>query len=141
MFDTPRLDIEARRRVVALRRHGYSVPAIKQRLLEEHISVSITAIYCLLRKNEIHNTIVDRPWRCITKKLDKEKLRFIDDALACNDELTASRLLMQLQEKWPDLRVSLSTIKRSRKEDLGWVKSKPKYCQLIRTANKEKRLE
>ena len=136
----PRLDIETRRRVVALRRHGYSVRAIKQRLLEEHISVSIVAIYSLLRKNQLLNKIVDRPRRFVAKKLDEEKLRFIDDALASNDELTASRLLILLQEKWLDLRVSLSTIKRARK-DLGWVKSKPKYCQLIRTANKEKRLE
>ena len=76
----PRLDIQARRRVVALTRHSYSVPAIKQRLLEEHISVSIAAIYSLSRKNKIHNTIVVRSRRSIAKKLDKEKLRFIDDA-------------------------------------------------------------
>ena len=103
VFNMPRLDIETRRRVVALRRHGYSVPAIKQRLLEEHISVSIAAIYALLRKNELHNSIIDRPKRCVAKKVDKEKLRFIDDALASDDELTASRLLMLLHEKWPDL--------------------------------------
>ena len=36
--------------------------------------------------------------------------------------------------------VSLSTIKRCRK-DLGWVATAPKYCQLIREQNKQKRLE
>ena len=49
--------------------------------------------------------------------------------------------IVMLQEKWPDLSISLSTIKRARKDDLGWVKSKPKYCQLIRNANKDTGLE
>ena len=137
----PRMDIETRRRVIVLRRHGYSVPAIKQRLLEEDICVSTVAIYSLLKKNEHLNTIVYRPRRHVAKKLDEEKLRFIDEALAANDELTARWLLLMLQDKWPDFSASLSTIKRARKEDLGWIKSKPKYCQLIRVANKQKRLD
>ena len=45
-----------------------------------------------------------------------------------------------LFEKFPDLVVSHSTVKRARRE-LGWVCSKPKYCQLIRVANEEKRLQ
>ena len=93
--------------------------------------MSTAAIYSLLRKNSLNNSIVDRPKRHVEKKLDEEKLRFIDEALADSDELTARRLLVMLQEKWPDLNVLLSTIKRARKDDLGWVKSKPKYCELI----------
>ena len=62
--------------------------------------------------------------RHIEKKLDKEKLCFINEALADNDELIAGQLLIMLQEKWPDLSVSLSTIKRVRKDDLGWVMPK-----------------
>ena len=137
----PRLDIEARRRVIALRSHGYSVSAIKQRLLEEHICVSSVTIYALLRKNKQHNTIADRPRQHFEKKLDEEKLRFLDESLAANDELTARWLLVKLREKWPDVSVSLSTIKRARKYELGWIKSRPKYCQLVRVANKQKRLE
>ena len=102
--------------MIVLRRLGYSVAAIKQRLLEEEISVSTVAIYSLLRKTELENTIVDRPRRHFVKKLDEEKLRFIDELMATNDELTARWLLLMLQEKWPDLNVSLSTIKRARKD-------------------------
>ena len=36
--------------------------------------------------------------------------------------------------------ISLTTIKTIKKK-LGWVVTKPKYCQLIRTANKQKRLD
>ena len=75
--------------MIALRSHGYSVSTIKQRLLEEH------------------NTIADRPRRHFEKKLDEEKLRFLDESLAANDELTARWLLVKLQETWPDVGASL----------------------------------
>ena len=83
---------------MVLRHHGYSISAIKQRYLEEHIHVSTTAIYSLLRKNEMYTSPADRSRRRIPKKLDKEKLCFIDEALATNDELTARQLCVMLQE-------------------------------------------
>ena len=49
-------------------------------------------------------------------------------------------LLLRLKENDPQLDVSLSTVKRARQE-LGWVSTTPRYCQLIREANKEKRLK
>ena len=60
--------------------------------------------------------------------------------MAADDKLTARQLLLKLQDQWPRFNASLATIKRAGKEDLGWVKSRPKYCQLIRNVNKEKRL-
>ena len=140
----PRLDIEARRRVLVLKkiRHGgYSVAAIRQRLLEENISVSTVAIYALIKKYERHRIIVDRPRRPVDRKLDKDKLRVMDECLANDDELTARSLLNVLQKKWPEFSVSLTTIKRARKDDLGWIKTRPKYCQLIRAGNQQKLLE
>ena len=55
----------------------------------------------------------------------------VNEALSDNDELTARQARNLLTEKWPSLRVSLPTIKRIRKE-LGWVCTKPHYCQLLR---------
>ena len=46
----------------------------------------------------------------------------------------------QLLESFPDITASKSTVKRARRE-LGWVTSAPKYCQLIRDNNKQKRLD
>ena len=74
------------------------------------------------------------------KILQPEHLWFLDEALAENDELTARKLREMLEERWPEIKVSLSTIKRVRKHDLGWIRTRPKYCQLIRVANREKRL-
>ena len=75
-----------------------------------------------------------------SRKLGEEHLVFIDEQMAQNDELTARHLRDILEDRWPDLhRVSLSTIKRARRQ-LGWVATRPKYCQLVRQANREKRV-
>ena len=52
-----------------------------------------------------------------------------------DDELSSRRMKTLLREKWPDVHVSIPTIKRTRK-DMGWVCTKPHYCQLIREVRK-----
>ena len=138
----PRLDVSTRGRVVLLHQKGYSVSQIRARLLEERTPVSLVAIYKLLKKFERTGSVADCKRKPSTPKLlNAEHLRFIDDALAEDDELTARRLKHLLEEKWPELRVSIPTLKRVRKYDLGWIRTRPKYCQLVRIANKQKRLE
>ena len=79
--------------MVVLRRRGRSVRTIQQRLMEECITVSNVAVYSLLKKYEITNAIVDRPRTDFHRKVDEEKVRFVDEALAANDESTARQLL------------------------------------------------
>ena len=55
----------------------------------------------------------------------------IEEALNSDDEITARGVENLLKARWPDLRVSMSTIKRVRK-DMQWVCTKPHYCQLLR---------
>ena len=74
-----------------------------------------------------------------TKKLLQEHYLFIDNAMAENDELTTHKLMILRFAKFPNLDVSLSTVKRA-KLDLGWGSTKPRYCQLIREANRSKQL-
>ena len=73
------------------------------------------------------------------KLLDRRHYNFIDDALISNDELSTRQLHTLLVQQFPDVKLSHSTLKRA-KYELGWVITNPKYCQLIRDANKEKRL-
>ena len=54
----------------------------------------------------------------------------IDD-LTENNELTARQIRARLKAEYPSLEVSLSTIKKARKE-AGWTNTRPYYCQLIR---------
>ena len=83
-------------------------------------------------------TIQDLPRRKRPMKLSSEMLQFINSQLQENDELTSRQLQSSLMEKYPLLNVSLPTVKRARKK-LGWVCTKPHYCQLIRDLNKQKR--
>ena len=59
-----------------------------------------------------------------------------NNCIAENDKLTA-RLVVR---ESPDVDVSISMIKRRRKR-LGWIPTRPQYCQLIRDSNKENRLD
>jgi len=73
------------------------------------------------------------------KKLSPDMLAVMEDTLKENDEATASELRGILVQKYPDLDVSVSTIKYQRRA-LGWVSTRPHYCQQIRELNKVKRL-
>ena len=56
-----------------------------------------------------------------------------------DDELTAAKLLKKLQDQL-GVNFSESKVKRLRRK-LGWVQTGTKYCQLIREANRDKRLQ
>ena len=64
----PRLDLQTRRRVIALKTHGYSVMEIKGRLEEENILVSRQLLHKLLRKYCLHKTYVDLPRKVQPKR-------------------------------------------------------------------------
>ena len=45
-----------------------------------------------------------------------------------------------MKSKFPETKMSVATVGRIRKE-LGWTKTAPRYCQMIRDVNQLKRLE
>ena len=122
-----------------LKKQGYTYREIASRLKEENIIVTINSLYLLVTKYRHTNSLVDKPRQSRSRLLNREHYFFIDNQLLLNDELTTRQLRNLLVQEFPELCVSLSTVKRARYE-LGWVVSNPKYCQLIRDANKEKRL-
>lgn len=86
-------------------------------------------------------SVLDKHRNSRQRTLKKVHETFIDNALVENDELTAYKLKEMLTSRWPRLKsVSIANIKRCRKR-LGWVATRPRYCQLIRESNKRKRLE
>ena len=126
-----RLDIPTRRRALVLRRLAYSVADITKRLNEENISISQQAIFNLIRKYSETRSLLDLPRRARPRKLKEPMLQFLNEKLTENDEITARQARLLLVEKWPDLQVSIPTIKRVRRE-IGWVCTRPHYCQLLR---------
>ena len=84
-----------------------------------------------MQKYHLKGTIRDLPRRKMPQILTEEMKRFMEERLRANDEVTARAMKNLLLEKWLDLEVSIPTIKRVRR-NLGWVCTRPHYCQLIR---------
>ena len=127
----PRLDIETRRRVIFLSHSGYSVSQIKKWLEQENIQISLVALYNLLKKYNQLGRLINLPRRTRPTKLNNVMQLFLNQKLSENDELTAREARNLLTQQWPTLQVSLPTIKRIRQK-IGWVCTKPHYCQMIR---------
>ena len=74
--------------------------------------------------------------------MPEDHYRCIDNAMAENDELTASDVKEVLVKTFgaDKVQYSIRTIGRLR-NDLGWTYTTAKYCQAIRDANKMKRLD
>ena len=71
------------------------------------------------------------------RTLGEEHLRFIDECMADNPELTGTQLADRLRGMYPGVKVSMSTVKRARGE-LGSISKKTRYCALISDINKSK---
>lgn len=136
----PRLIVSTRKRVILWWRRGYSISDIKGKLEEEDVCITTRSLQRLLKKFREHHTIKNLPRRKRSKKLSEEMVTLLDDMLRENDEMTARQIQSKLGEYFEDLDVSLSTVKRVRKEK-GWVCTRPHYCQLIRDVNRLKRKE
>ena len=58
----------------------------------------------------------------VSKILSNEQVEYIHECMKDNDECTGRQLHELLLERWPNLSVSIDTIKRERRA-LGWVAS------------------
>jgi len=127
----PKLSIEARYRVIALHSRGYCVQDISRRLREENIVVSQRVLYYLLKKYRDRNIVKDLPRRKKAPKITEEIKIAIEESLQNDDEITSRGIKNLIAARWPDVAVSISTIKRVRRL-MGWVCTRPHYCQLLR---------
>ena len=135
-----RMSLATRSRVVSLWKSRLTLSKIQKRLLEENLYVSKKSLCVLIQKYRKTGSVADyRPTKP-PKKLKEDHYRFIDQAMAENDELSISRLHQKLVAEFPALMVSQSTVKRARRE-LGWVAKRTRYCALISEVNTAKRLE
>ena len=115
----------------------FSYSNVVSALQEEGIKVSKRAVWLTVKKYREHGTISRLPGSGGSFKLTPEMLRLVEDHLQEDDEATAIQLLKLLNDNGYD--VSKTTIIRARKL-LGWTFHGSRYCQMIRQANKEKRL-
>ena len=107
-------------------------------MLEDGIVVSKQGVRHFLKRYAVYNTIDRKPGSGLPPKLSPAIIQLIEDAMREDDETTATQLQAKLASY--DIYVSLATIVRNRC-DLGWIYRGSAYCQLIRNANQQKRLQ
>ena len=134
-----RMSLATRSKVVSLSKNGYRLSKIQDHL-EKNLHVSKKLLCLLLKKYRSTGSVADRRTTTPKKKLTDDHYRFIDDRMAENDELTAANLYALLIERYPELSVSVSTVKAARMH-LGWSAKKTRYGAMISEVNQEKRVE
>ena len=87
---------------------GFSVSKIKTRLSEENVAITQQSLYRLINKFQQTNQYKDVYRRKQEKKITPKMAIIMKEE---SDEATARQLRGTLMEKYPALRVSLSTVK------------------------------
>ena len=135
----PRLSFENRQFVNEKRNHGYGYRRLQRALHSERgVTVSRRTIQQLCKRIEETGSVADRP-RQGTTILNDEQKQYLDQLIQEKPDHTARELVVKIQERY-NVTVSRSTISRARTR-LGYTAAATKYCQLIRDANKVKRLD
>ena len=125
-------------RILFLHQESYKPPTIVKILEEEGMRASRRGIAKFLKKYKDTRTVARHPGSGRPSKVTNEAKKIIEEQMRADDETTAHQLRRLLASKGYEL--SLHTVLRCR-TSLGWTFRGSSYCQLIREANKQKRLE
>jgi transposase len=116
---------------------GFKAPTISKLLREEKLKASRVGIAKFLKKYEETGSIGRRPGSGRLTKVTAEIKAVVEEQMRKDDETTATQLHALLTSR--GYSISLRTILRCR-FSLGRTYRGSAYCQLIRDANKQKRL-
>ena len=119
-----------------------TIAQVKRDLALEGIMTTHETVKNTITRWLATGNVCDRPRSGPPKKVPEAHYRCIDDAMAQNDELTASALMEILKKIFGAENVPYGTRTVSRiRNELGWTFTTARYCQAIRDPNKEKRLD
>ena len=116
---------------------GYRAPTIHRLLKAEKLQASRVGIAKFINRYEETGCITRLPGSGRPSKITAEVKAVVDERMHEDDETTACQLHALLVARGYE--ISLRTVLRCR-TSLGWTFRGSAYCQLIREANKEKRL-
>ncbi|KAJ8030040.1 Transposable element Tcb1 transposase [Holothuria leucospilota] len=133
-----RIPPHIRMRIVHLHKQGLSVTKIRESLKQEGIVAHYNGIHGIILRYEETGTVADRLHPGRPSQCPPIVDEIIENRLRNNDELTAADLQREITKE-TGKKISISTIKEHRQK-LGWVCTGTRYCQLVRQANKKKRL-
>ena len=126
-----------KQRNLYLRFQGYNAPTIAILLRKEGMVGSRRGIGKFLKRYKKTCTIARRAGSGRPTKITGEVKKLVEEQMRADDESTAYQLHALLTRL--NYSLNLRTVLRCRKI-LGWTFRGSAYCQLIRYANKEKRL-
>lgn len=132
------LSVYAKQRILFYSFQGKRPPAIQKLISAEGINVSRVSIWKFLKFYHKTNCLSRKDGSGRPTKLTPAVKVVVEQQMVKDDETTAFQLHKLLVEK--GVNISIATILRCR-DSLGWTFRGSSYCQLIRTANKQKRLE
>ena len=127
-----------KQRILFYHNLGMRASKIKAKLAAENLSATRQGIFMFIKTYTAINSIARRPGSGNTSKIISHIKALADKQMFKNDETTAVQLFTLLNNKGYHL--SLRTILRCR-TSLGWSFRGTAYCQMIREANKAKRLQ
>ena len=128
----------AKLRIVFFHGEGHGPSKIVQLLAREGISASKTGIEKFLERYRQTGSTARQRGSGGKWKITGEIKKLVEEQMRRDDETTASQLHALLTREGH--RLSLSTVLRCRSQ-LGWTYRGSAYCQVIRDANKVKRLD
>ena len=134
----PKVSNYTRTRIALLHKEGLHPAGILRSLKSEGLPVTLGTVSRIIKKLQVTGCLENLPRSGRPSKLSAEAKAFIDQQMRRNDEMTSGQIQKKLAKR--GITVNSSTVRRSRKQ-LGWTLQQTAYCQLIRDANKVKRLE
>ena len=134
----PNVTMYTRNRIQSLHESCLQPVKIFQELKSEGLSVSYPSVARIVNKLKLTGSIENCARSVRPRKLNEAARTFIEEPMQVNDETTSCQIQKRFQK--PGFTVHASTVRRSRKER-GWTLQNTRYCQIIREANKAKRLE
>ena len=134
----PKVSSYTRKRIQVFHERGLQPIAIFKELETEGLSVSYPSVARIVNKLVLTGSIENLARSGRPRKLNAAAKAFIESQMRRNDETTSRQIQKRLASR--GLTVHAATVRRSRKEQ-GWTLQNTRYCQLIREANKAKRLE
>ena len=127
-----------KQRILYFHFRGYKPPTITKLLREEGMVASRRGVAKFVKRYQQTGSIARAPGSGRPTKITEEVKKIVEEQMRIDDETTAVQLHALLNSRGYHL--SLRTILRCR-ISLGWTFRGSSYCQLIREANKQKRLE
>ena len=126
------------KRIQALTECGLQPVTIFKQLRFECLRVSYPSVARIVNKVKLTGSVKNSAKSDRPRKLNEAGKSFIEVQMQSNDETTSRQIQKRLAKR--GVMVHSSTVRRYCKEQ-GWTLQNTRYCQMIRKANKAKRLE